>query len=355
MDRKIFGTLVAFSLLFFYLFLVFLVAAPFLRPLVWAGILVTTTFPLYRKVRSRVGGRDWLAASIMTPAVVLCLVVPLVALIFFLTQDVTHFYETLQLGAGKGGPLTLARLEHYPPIRTIVKALKPVLEQFGVNIHHLLQLATGEAKAFLVTYSTAILKNLFSFSMKLFILVLALYFLYRNGEDFQQHLRALAPTDVKGTGELIARLETILSAVLYGLFLTCLVQGICGGVGYWIAGLPSPALLGVLTAIAAVIPVFGTSLVWVPAALYLFFTGATWKAFFLLGWGLIVVGSMDNLLRPYLISGRGHVSFLVGVLGVLGGVAAFGFIGVVAGPILLALFWTVLEIFLKGKDALSEG
>jgi predicted PurR-regulated permease PerM len=355
MDRKVFAALVAFTILGFYLFLVILVAAPFWRPLAWAGIVAISTFPLYRRLRSHLGGRDGLAASIMTPAVVLVLVVPLVALIFFLTQDVTHFYQTLQQGAGHGGPFTLERLEHYPPVRTIVAALKPVLDRFGVNVHNLLKMVAGEARTFLVTYSTAILKNMFSFILKIFILVLALFFLYRDGEGFLGRLRALVPSDGAGAEELFLRMETVLSGVLYGLLLTCLVQGVFGGFGYWIAGLSSPALLGVTTAFAAVIPIFGTSLVWAPASLYLFFTGASWQGFFLLAWGLIVVGGMDNLLRPYLISGKGHVSFLVGALGVLGGVATFGFVGVVAGPILLALFLTVLEIYFKREGANPEG
>jgi predicted PurR-regulated permease PerM len=346
MNRDLFSALLAFASLTLYLLLVYWVLAPFLRPLAWAAVIGIVTFPIYRPLHARLHHRDWLAATIMTPLVVLVLIIPVVGLVFFLTEEATRIYQALAQGV-LSGPFTLTHFENYPLVKTIFKHLKPFLDKFDITVNQVLKFAAREVSGYLVEYSTAILKNLFTFGLKIFIMLLVLFFIYKDGDRFQKRLLSLVTLPGGHLTELVDSVMNVLHAVIFGIFLTCFVQGILGGIGYWIIGLPSPALLGVMTAIAALVPVVGTALIWAPAALYLLLKVGILKGLFMLGWGALVISTSDNLVRPFFISGRGHISFLVVILGMAGGLAAFGFIGVIAGPIILSLFLSVLEVYLK--------
>lgn len=354
MNRDIFSALLAFASLTFYLLVVYWVVSPFLRPLAWAGVIGIMTFPLYRRLHARLHQRDWLAATVMTPLVVLVLIIPVVALVFFLTQEATQIYQALSHGV-LSGPFTLQHFEKYPLVKSILQKLKPFLEKFDINAKQALKFATGELSGFLVNYSAAILKNLFTFGLKSFILLFVLFFIYKDGDRFQRRLLSLVTLPGGHLSELVDSVINVLHAVIFGIFLTCFVQGVLSGIGYWLAGLTSPVLLGVMTAVSALVPAVGTALIWVPAAVYLFFKAGILKGLFMLGWGLLAVSTADNLVRPIFISGRGHISFLVVVLGLFGGVVAFGFIGIILGPIILSLFLTVLEIYLKRTVPEKEG
>jgi predicted PurR-regulated permease PerM len=130
---------------------------------------------------------------------------------------------------------------------------------------------------------------------------------------------------------------------MYGVILTCLVQGTLGGLGFWVAGLPSPFLFGTLMAICAPIPLIGTALVWLPGAIYLLMQGQMLHGLLLIAWGVLVVSSIDNIIRPLFISGKAKLPILVIVFGVLGGIWAFGLSGVVAGPVILAIIMVFFD------------
>jgi predicted PurR-regulated permease PerM len=147
--------------------------------------------------------------------------------------------------------------------------------------------------------------------------------------------------------------KRVLSAVIYGVFLTCLVQGLLAGIGYWLFDLPSPLLFGALTVVAALIPFVGTALIWVPAVGYLILEGEVSRGLFLFLWCFVLVTPSDNLIRPFFISGKGQQSLLVVALGLLGGLAAFGFVGIIVGPLVLALFRAFLDIY-RGQMVLPE-
>ena len=139
--------------------------------------------------------------------------------------------------------------------------------------------------------------------------------------------------------------------MVFGTVVTAIVQGALLGIGFWITGLPSPLVFGVLAAIMSFVPFVGTGLVWVPAAIYLFAYAATWKTVFLVVWSALVVGSADNFLRPLLVSGQSQIGTLTVFFGVLGGLAAFGFIGLFVGPVILALVLSLLEFVEENESA----
>jgi len=353
MDRKVFFALVAFAALLGYLYLVFAILGPFLRSLAWAIIIGLATFPLYRRLRSRLGHRHLLSAAVMTPAVMLVFVLPVVILILMMTQEVTGIYKVLEQEVAEGGPISFDRLQDIPLVHHLAERLQPYLEQFGLSFREAVQMGTGKVMGFLLEYTSAMVRNSLAFTVKAILMVMALFYIYKDGEVLLERFWSVVPFPEENRTVVVGTVKRVLSAVIYGVFLTCLVQGLLAGIGYWIFDLPSPLLFGALTAVAALIPFVGTALVWVPAVGYFLLEGEVSRGLFLFLWCFALVVPADNLIRPFFISGRGQLSLLVVALGLLGGLAAFGFVGIVIGPLVLSLFRAFLDIY-RGQFVLPE-
>ena len=160
---------------------------------------------------------------------------------------------------------------------------------------------------------------------------------YVKGESLLGEVAALVPLPRMRTRELFSRLGVVTKAVAKGVGLTCLAQGALGGVGFWVAGLPSPLLFGTVMAFSGLIPVVGTAIVWVPGVLYLFFTGQTAWGVGLSIWCALVVGNIDNVLRPLLIGGNAGMPLPLLLVGILGGLFAYGLMGLIIGPLILTV------------------
>jgi predicted PurR-regulated permease PerM len=170
-----------------------------------------------------------------------------------------------------------------------------------------------------------------------FIMIFTLFFFFRDGAALWRHFLAAIPTDPARTAELVTRLDSVLHAILLGTLLTALVQGILGAIGFAIFGLPSPVVFGAIMAFLSLLPVGGTALVWVPAGIVLLAQGAVGRGVGILVWGTLIVGLADNWFKPMIISGRSEMNTLPVFFGVMGGLAAFGFLGLFLGPIVVAL------------------
>jgi len=363
MDRRLFVTLTVFSALLVLLFLVYTILSPLLDTLGWSAVVGISTFPLYRRLRGRLRGSDTLAASLMTPAVIVMLVLPFLVFVSVLAGESIRFYQLLEKSAASGLPVALKDFLSHPYISPLIERAMPYMSTVEPDIRAVLLPAVKNIASTLLSYSTAIIRNVFFMLIKLVIMVIALFFLYRDGERALGRFMSVLTVKGEDIAVLLGTVKRVLSAVIYGILLTCVVQGVLGGAGFWICGLPSPVLFGSLMAVAAVIPVVGTALIWLPGALYLFVQGDVLQGVFLLVWGGVVVGMSDNLIRPLFISGKAHMPILVIVLGVLGGVFAFGPLGVVGGPIVLAVAVAIFELYSRrispggqaGQDASGDG
>jgi predicted PurR-regulated permease PerM len=169
-----------------------------------------------------------------------------------------------------------------------------------------------------------------------------LFFLLRDGELLAARARGLIPLGDERKERLFSQLSGVTRAIVFGTAITAIMQGVLIAIGFAIVGLPSPIVFGVLAALCSLLPVGGAAFVWIPAVLWLFFTKRWGSGSFMLVWGLLL-GGLDNVLRPLLISGRARISAFVVFLGVLGGIPAFGAIGVIAGPVLLSLVLALIE------------
>lgn len=317
----------------------FAVLRPFLSAMLWAVILCFSTWPVYHAIEGVVAGRKGLAAGLMVLLVAMVLIAPLVFLGTSLAEDVTSLLEMMRQLLSEGPP--------HPP--TWVADL-PVV---GARMHHRWQEMAGsgaklteELTKYLVPLRDWALRsatNLGESVLYLSLSVFIAFFIYRDGTAMSAKLEALfARVGGKQAPELFRIGGDTIKSVVYGIIGTALVQGFLAGAGFLIAGVPGALLLGVLTCILSVIPL-GPPLIWVPAALWLFEKGETGWAVFLALWGLLIVSAVDNVLKPYFISKGSHLPFILVFLGVLGGVLAFGILGIFLGPTLLAIAYALFQ------------
>lgn len=343
MDRTLFKTLIAYSAALLFVYLLFAILSPFLAMLVWAGAVGVITYPLYERLLARCNGREIIAAVLMTTAVVLALIVPLIGLIFTLSREVALAYQYLELASSGGTGFAPAEILNHPSLAPWLERLRPLIGTFDLDLESMMLPAFKKGLAAMLNYSTGIVKNFFQFLFKLILMLITLFFIYKDGPRALQAFWQVVPIAEKLRNTIIETVSRVLGAVMFGVIMTCVVQGALGGLGFWAAGLPSPFLFGTLMALCAPIPFVGTALIWLPGAVYLLMQGQTMPGILLIVWGSLAVGGIDNILRPLFISGKAKLPILVIVFGVLGGFLAFGFSGVVTGPVILALLLVFLD------------
>jgi len=352
MDRVLLNTLLVYTFVLLLFFLLYTILAPFLGLLVWAGAISVISYPLYEKLLARSRGREITAAALLTAAVVLAVILPLIGLIFSLSSESALAYQYFENASKNGSSLNLSDLLNHPAVVPWLEMIRPLTSSLNLDLDAMLLPAVKKGLAGLLNYSTGIVRNFVVFMFKLVLMVIMLFFFYKDGARFLERFWTGIAIGESLRTKIVAMISRVLGAVMYGIVLTCLVQGALGGLGFWVAGLPSPLLFGALMTICAIIPVVGTALVWLPGALYLLMNGQTMPALLLIAWCVVVVSSIDNVIRPLFISGFARLHMLVIILGVLGGLLAFGITGVVAGPLILALALVFFDTFKKDKEQL---
>lgn len=325
--------------------LTYAVLQPFLVPVIWALILAYVTWPLYVRLRRALRERGTIASLIMTLGMAAAFVLPVLWLIGLVRGELATAYgEFTAFLAGKPRlPQSLAN------IPWLGQELQAFIDRVGRDPHALRTELGGLVDQSLGQIRT-IIGGVGRNVAKTFFALLTLFFMYRNGEALALQVRDVLE---RAIGErihayLVAIGDTT-RAVVYGIVLAALAQGILAGLGYGFAGLQAPVVLGAATALIALIP-FGAPLIWGSAAAWLLLTDRTGAGVFLLLWGALLVSWVDNLVRPLVISNATRIPFLLVMFGVLGGIAAFGLVGLFLGPVILAVLMAVWREWLHLKQ-----
>lgn len=205
-----------------------------------------------------------------------------------------------------------------------------------------------QISAFLLNQTSNLLESISTFIVGFFFTLLSLYYLFKDGDHLLKRLKEIVPLPAKESELIIQRFKEMVSATIYGGILIAIIQGILGGLSFWILGLASPIFWGTAMAFLSLIPMGGTALIWGPAAIFLFIQGAFLKGIILLGLGILLIGMVDNFLRPLFVSTRTNIHPLLLFFSVLGGIQAFGMIGLVAGPLIMTLSLTLIGIYIQG-------
>ncbi len=331
METHIERWLVGTAALILLLIVAYLVLSPFFIPVAWAIILAISTWPIFRKVRAFLGGRDGWAAMVMTSLLVLAVVGPVVILSISLAEEVKAVYTSVQAWLIEGPP-------KLPPF------FDGIMKEWFPSLYS----DIGSWQTFIREQESKRIKGLLASSRnvglnlaKTGLTILTSFFIYRHGEGLVTQTRAVFQRLAgEKIWQLLHPIGEMIRAVVYGLLLTAAARGILGGLAYWVVGLKAPILLGTVTALLALIP-FGPTLIWVPSGLWLLSQGAFWQGVALLIWGVVVISWIDNIMHSLFISRATRIPFLLVFFGVMGGLLSFGLIGLFLGPIILSVVLTL--------------
>ncbi len=339
------GELVFFWLLFGTVgILAFGVMSPFFTPIFLAGVFTILFSPIYRRLLKWHKGSEGLAA-LSTVTIVLCVIlIPLILLGILMFQEVLSIYGSLT-----GGSVAFTMVDR--AIESIESFVQGIIPSFELNANVYVYLET--ALRWLASHLNTFFSGILSFVFQIFLIIVAMFFFYRDGGKLRQFAIKWSPLADSYDESILAKIELAVSSVVKGALTTAIVQGVMVGIGFTLFGIPNPILWGVIATIAALIPLLGTGLITMPAAAWLIFTSHVGPGVGLIIWGLVCVGLVDNVLQPYMMKKGIDVHPFLILLSVFGGLAYFGPVGFLAGPIVLAFFFALLEIYpqvVKGAD-----
>ncbi len=314
----------------------FRVMEPFIVPVLWAAILGFVTWPAYLRVLSACRGRRVIASLVLTLGVSLAVIAPIAWLALVLRLELVRLWHDAQAFAAGGVPL--------PPALLRIPWLGDQLRDLAARAAqdpHVLGLELRRVTDHSFDHIAHLIGGISREVVKMVFTAVSLFFVYRDGERLAAQLtQALEQVLGARVHNYLRAIEQTVKAVVYGLVLTALVQGLLVGLGYWIAGAGAPVFLAALTTVCGLIP-FAAPTVWIGVCVWLFVKGSTAAAVGLLIWGAIVLGWTDHIVRPFLISREAAIPFIVVLFGVLGGLASFGLVGLFIGPVILAVLLAV--------------
>ncbi|MCH8003200.1 MAG: AI-2E family transporter [Nanoarchaeota archaeon] len=346
--RKIF-----FTLIFLVLILVsFLIIKPFLTA-VLTGIIFSYIFhPLYSRIYKKIRNKN-ISSLITSILVILIITLPLFFVLNTLSKEAYTTYLLSKQKLASGQFLT----ECTPADKTVCKISNFVSDK--INDPQTKYYFDTTIKGITTKITGSISNILFSvpiFILDMFIVLFVMFFLFRDGEIFIDKVERIMPLKSKYRKYVFKKLNNMTYAVIYGSIIIAIIQGTLGGLGFFVFGLPSPLLWGIVMMFASLIPYVGSSIIWFPASLILIFNGylnsettLMIKGILFMLYGIFVVGTIDNILKPKIIGSKGGLHPVLVLLGVVGGLKFLGFVGIIIGPIILAMLVTFIEIYEEEK------
>ena len=322
------------------LYFCFLIVRPFLSPIFLAVMLAIVFYPIHIRIHTRIRKPN-AAALLSTILVIVAFVIPVVGLGVIISRETSALYQFLNERSSEQGG--------WNPY--VTHSTERLLHWAGryVDLSHLDLRSTAlrwlqEVSQYLFSLGAHVVGNFFSFIATAVIAFFTLFFLFREGGTTKERVAEMLPLTRSQVERLFTGISNSIVANVYGILAVGAAQGALTGLGFWMLGLPSPVLWGVVTALFSLVPLVGSSAVWVPAAIILAIGGHWIKGLILLGWGAGVVAQADNVIRPYIISQRANLSTLAVFFALLGGVKAFGVMGLFIGPVALSFTLVVLQM-----------
>jgi predicted PurR-regulated permease PerM len=320
------------------LYLCWRMVQPFLSVILWATVLVILFHPVHRRLLQRVG-RPWLAALISCVLVILIILVPVALITLAVVNELSNAVDTLQQAAnylldpnsrGTGPILTFLSqyidINHLRSEEFLVERIRGVSGQLA-----------GRTLGFIGGIVGAIVQT--------FFVIFTMYYFFRDGDNISRTVRDSLPLERNQADSIMKRTREVIDASVYGVITIAIIQGTLGGLAFWALGLRSAIIWAVVMTFLSMVPMLGAFIVWVPAAIYLALTGHYVKALMLAAWGTLVIGMIDNFLRPKLVGSRTRLHELLIFFSVLGGLNVFGVLGVVLGPVVLAITLSLIDVY----------
>jgi len=326
------------------LYLCWLMLKPFVGVLGWAAVLVIIFYPVHQNVVRKIKRRS-LSALVSSSLVIVVFVTPLTLVAIAVASEVGSVAQSFSAYVGQ-----------------VINPATPVLGRLSGWIHERFALDTQASETFLVEQlknagvfllgqSFGFVGNILGGLVRSFLVVFTMYYLFRDGEQIVRSFPRFLPFSYEQSQKIIVRTTEVVSASVYGVVTIAMLQGLLGGIAFWILGIPSPILWAVVMAFVCMIPIAGSFFVWLPASIYLMLGGQWGKSILLILWGALFISTVDNFLRPRLIRNQTKLHELFIFFSVLGGISVFGLLGIVMGPVVLAITLGLLSTF---KDVETE-
>ena len=338
--------------------LVFYITRPFLSALITGAIIAYLSYPLYKKTLRYIKNKNF-SSLIVAVFIVLILTLPLVIVLGLISKEAYATYISLnQQNLGTNFIKVVCRDESWLSCRT-VKSVTNVLPE--KNLDYYLQTTIEKITSFIIVNFSKFLASIPSILLNFFVMIFVVYYLLKDGELITKRIKNMLPLKESHKQHVLDKFHDVTYAVFYGNISVAILQGILGVIGFLMLGVPSPILWGVVMMLFALMPYFGTAIVWLPAALNLIFIGylqndnsSAIRGVILIFYGILVISSIDNILKPKLIGSKANVHPILVIIGVLGGLNLFGFIGIILGPVMLALLMTFVKIYEEEKAELEK-
>lgn len=323
-----------------------LILAPFLTSILLAVIVVTLTWPFYQKLLRKLNGRENLAASLMLLFVTVGVFLPLFFFILMLIEQANALFEAIR-GTDFNQMFQALRIEERV---TVIQGYVPWLDLREIDLGGFIVQTVEQVPAWVATYGGSFVASLTNVVIGFIFMLLAAFYFYTEGDSMIEELRILSPLPNEYEDAILETFRGVIDATFRGQVLTALFQGFILMVGLLIVGVPGAVFWGAVGIIFALIPMVGAAAVWVPATIYLFFQWGTgdlplWRPVVLAIWGAVPVSLGDNLIRPWAMRRGTKMSAILLFFSIIGGLRAFGFVGLILGPLVFALFVTIVQMY----------
>ena len=324
----------------------FLIVWPFMTAILLGAILVILTFGTFKWVRARMNGSSTRAAITMLLGITVVVVIPALLLTVLLVQQANTVVEKLQSGEAQ------AMLQKVDVARHLrwVQRFAPNFNPETLSPDRLVLPAVRQIPGWVARHGGALIGGLAGMLLGFALVLLSTYFFYVEGEAILRQLAILSPLPTTYDEQFRARFKDVVDATFRGQLFTGIAQGIMTGIGLAIAGVPGAAFWGAVAALLSLVPMVGAAAVWVPASIYLIISASTgarpwWPAIFMILWGVLPVSVIDNVVRPWAMRGKAQLPAIPLLFAVLGGLQAFGVVGLVIGPLVFSLLVTIIDIY----------
>jgi predicted PurR-regulated permease PerM len=339
MAERLYST-VSFAIVLVLFYLLYKILSPFLAILAWAMVLSITFYPLFR-IFVKYLKRPWLA-SLLTLMIILILIIgPFTYLVGSLVSEITDLYETIE----KKGFETFSKITHHPLLASTFEKIGSykLFEDFDFREGAVRSLkAIGK---YIAEHISSLFRNALVLVMSFVIMCITLFYFLKDGDILASFIRRLLPFSDEEKNRLEKRVKEMVVAAIYGGLAVGIAQGILGGIAFYLFSIPSPVFWGTSMAFFSLVPVFGAFLIWGPAVLVLVLSEHYLKGVGLFLYGMLIISSVDNIIKPVIIGGRTKLHILLVFFSVLGGIRFFGFLGFILGPLITALCLSLLEIY----------
>jgi predicted PurR-regulated permease PerM len=330
------------------LYAAFMVIRPFITAIVLGAILVTLTYRLFKGVAARFGGSRPKAAAVMLLGVTVVIVIPALLLGMLLVDQANTIVEKLQSGEAQ----KMVQRVDITSRLGFIKRFAPSFDPKTLSAERIIMPVLREIPGWVARNGGALLGGLAGAVLGFFLVLLSAYFFYTEGDEILEQLSILSPLPRRYDQEFRVRFKDVVDATFRGQVLTAIAQGFATGIGLAIAGVPGAALWGAVAALLSLLPMVGAAAVWIPAAIYLYIAASMgartyFGPIFLTIWGVTVVSLVDNVVRPWAMRGKAQLPAIPLLFAVLGGLQAFGFVGLVIGPLVFSLLMTIIDIYKK--------